>query len=374
MKLAVVVCTFPPYKSGIGNVAHQQVKGLAKLGHNVTVFTLVKNEKLNPHNLNYKIKYLRAFPRLGHSGFCPQLFWQLKNFDVVILHYPFFGAQEVLWLAKKMKLIKTKLIIQYHMDANFANPLIKLLSIKSTLIRPSLFALADKVVCASLDYVKHSAIKNIYKKHSQKFMEIPFGVSLNPTLITPEKLKQFHAKLKIKPDEKIILFVGGLDSAHYFKGVPILLKAIHKLKDVHIKLIIVGDGNLRDNYQRQAQGLNIQSQVIFAGHVTDNDLPYYYTLCDLFVLPSINAAEAFGLVLAEAQTFGKPVVGSDLPGVRDVVGDNGLVYKPGDAHDLAEKIETILKKNYDSTEIKKNAEKYDWQKHGKRLNNEVCGQ
>jgi glycosyltransferase involved in cell wall biosynthesis len=142
-----------------------------------------------------------------------------------------------------------------------------------------------------------------------------------------------------------VLFVGALDRAHYFKGMPILLAALARLQqDPHVRLLVVGDGDLRPAYQRQAQTLGVGDRVVFCGRVSDRELPAHYRLADLLVLPSTTMGEAFGLVLLEAMASGKPVIASNLPGVRSVVSDgvDGLLFKPGDVRDLAERIDTLL--------------------------------
>ncbi len=372
MRIAHLACRFPPYSGGMGQVAFEQVSRLAAQGHEVVVFTLSQQRILNPRQLNFKIHYLKAFPRLGNAGFCPQLLWQLKNFDLIQLHYPFYGAQELLWLTKKLGLIKAKLIIFYHMDPSFNNWLLKILSFKTRLIKKSLFKLAERVCCASLDYLKHSSLAKFYHKYPDKFIEIPFGSNQAEQNTQADKLSAFKNNLGIKSEEKVVLFVGGLDPAHYFKGVPVLIEAMQKFKHKPIKLIIVGGGSLRVDYQRQSRGLGIAEQVIFVGRVDSSDLPYYYSLADVVVLPSTTRAEAFGLVLVEAKTFGKPVIGSDLPGVRDVVGEGGLTVKPGNSKDLAEKIKLILTDQvladkFSQTALEEAREKYNWDKHVKRL-------
>jgi hypothetical protein len=118
MKIAEVVCVFPPYKGGIGKTALEQAKGLAESGEGVEVFTpnfgrgKIADEK-------FKINYLKPVVKFGNAAFLPQLLWRLKGFDVVIFHYPFFGTMEVLWLAKKMGLWRGRLFVYYHIFKNF---------------------------------------------------------------------------------------------------------------------------------------------------------------------------------------------------------------------------------------------------------------
>jgi glycosyltransferase involved in cell wall biosynthesis len=109
-------------------------------------------------------------------------------------------------------------------------------------------------------------------------------------------------------------------------------------------LMIIGRGNLRDHYIRQAADLGIAGSVIFDANIGDEDLPAIYNLADLFVLPSGDRSEAFGIVLIEALASGVPVLASDLPGVRSVVdiGQNGFTFRVKDRADLEAKLNHCL--------------------------------
>ena len=218
MKIAHVVCTFPPYKGGIGNVAYHFARLSCRSDRQVTIFTPdYKNNKTNDRSENvenFKIIKLTPWFAYGQGAFLPQLLWQLKKVDIVYLHYPFFGGAEAVWLTKLLLGRKMKLIIHYHMDVIGLPWMIKVLSLPSRLIRSSLFKYADKVTCASIDYIKNSDIADFYKKNPRKFFEIPFGVDIN-TFKPNDKPPAF--------EKKTILFVGGLDKAHYFKGIEVCL-------------------------------------------------------------------------------------------------------------------------------------------------------
>ncbi|MFH1661824.1 MAG: glycosyltransferase family 4 protein [Candidatus Falkowbacteria bacterium] len=369
MKIAQIVCTFPPYKGGMGNSVFELCKSLSKQGHNITVFTpkykslAKKGEALLYGENNFKVVKLSPFLRFGNGAFLPQLLWKLKNFDIVHLHYPFFGGAEMVWLLKLLN-PKIKLIIHYHMDSKLSF-VFKIFSAPSKFIFNSLFENASAITCASLDYVKNSGISKIYKKYNHKFYEISFGVDIN----------KFKSEENKKIDNKLnILFVGGLDKAHYFKGLGILLKAVSGFKKNSYKLRIVGDGNLREKYKEQAEKLGIKKFIKFAGRVSDEDLPDHYRKADVFVLPSINRCEAFGLVLLEAMACGTPVIASDLPGVRSVFKNNehGFLVRPGSADDLANKIKIFLEnkeliKKMGEAGRKLVEDEYDWNKVGKKL-------
>ncbi|MFH1890158.1 MAG: glycosyltransferase family 4 protein [Candidatus Kuenenbacteria bacterium] len=366
MKIAHIVCKFPPYQSGMGNVAFEQAQRLAK-NHQVVVFALNQGKR-KTYQHNFKIVWLKPLIHFGNGGLCLSLFWKLKNFDIIQLHYPFFGAGEIIWLGKFLKILKKpKLIIFYHMDAKLNNILLKILSLPSKLINRGLFMRADRVICSTFDYIRHSKIKSIYQKHQKKFVEIPFGVK---QLMPPSKKKE-----SIKGG-KTVLFVSNLDKAHYFKGVDVLINAFKIVlgRINSAKLVIVGDGDLRKKYENLAKKLNIQDKVTFAGFVEDKELADYYQLCDICVVPAINTSEAFSLILIEAKSFGKAVIASDLPGVRYVAIDNqsGFLAKPGDIDDLAQKMTELLKNDKLRLEMGEKGkqtveQKYNWDKHVQKL-------
>ena len=267
------------------------------------------------------------------------------------------------------------------MDTPALSGFAKLLSIPSRLIQKSLFKRADKIISASLDYVAHSSVQKYFKKWPQKFVEIPFGVHLETFHVYPHDINELEALRRgysIGEKEKVIMFLGALDSAHRFKGVEVLLQAISgenvKGPMLNIKILICGDGDLRMEYERRAKELGIEKNVIFAGRVPDDELVMHYNLADVFVLPSIDRSEAFGIVLLEAMACGVPVMASDLPGVRSVFanGIQGYTIAPGSARNLRVKLEEFLK--YPARRLKMGRaarelveERYDWEKVCKRL-------
>ncbi len=376
MKIAHVVCTFPPYKGGIGNSAFCFAKALVKLGHEVSVFTPYypnsdfENILLTEETRKIKVFRLKPWLKYGNGAFLPQLLWKLNGFDIVHLHYPFYGSAEIVLLRKIFAGKKMKLIVHYHMDSTAAGLKGFIFKLYNIFILPLIVRLARVITCASLDYVGHSVLDSYYKKNKVKFRQTLFGVDL-------EQFVTYHDHRNEKNKEKIVLFVGSLDKAHYFKGLENLLKAIRLLKKDFadgIKLNIVGEGGMKQYYKNLSKSLGIEKQVNFKEGVGDSKLVSYYNYCDVAVLPSINQGEAFGLVILEAMACAKPVVASNLPGVRSVFknGRHGLLAKPNDADDLAKKLKIILS---DKKLAKKMGEKgkkfveskYSWEKIGKKL-------
>ena len=377
MKIAIITPTFPPYAGGIGNVAAANARELTKLGHEVTVFT-PQYEQVSEEIKDLNITRLPTVMSYGNAAFVPSLIWMLKGYDIAHIHYPFFGGAESLLFYKRTlkKKFGVKVILHYHMDVVGEGFLKTIFSLQRKFILPKIFKMADKVIFTSLDYGKNSYLKDFYKNHPEKFAEVPNGVD-SRKFSPAEADEALLNKYDISKTDKIVLFVGGLDKAHYFKGVEYLIEAMSRLKNKNYdwKLVIVGSGDLSDQYQSFATQLRLQNKVIFTGYVSNKDLPKFYNLSDVVVLPSVDKSEAFGLALVEGMACAKAVVASDLPGVRSVVedGKTGLTVKPENSDDLATKINYLLK-NKDVSAVfgqaarKKVEEQYDWEKIGAALN------
>lgn len=364
MKVAHVVSTFPPYRGGIGNVCYNYALGLSRRGHDVTVFTPLYHKNISKQNIDgVKVILLKPLIRYGNAAFLPQLFWSLKSFDVVHLHYPFFGGAEPLLMARLLRGIDY--IVNYQMDVVGYGLIKSFFNLHRKVFLKKIINKAKKVIVSSLDYIEHSDIQELLKSHKSVFIEIPNGVDTEK--FSPKEKNGKLLKTLGISEERIILFVGGLDSAHYFKGVTYLIDALGYVKHDHVKLLIVGCGNLLNYYKEYAESKSLGGKIFFTGFVPDEELPQYYNLSDIVVLPSVNKSEAFGITLIEAMACGKPVVASNLPGVRTVVedGKNGFLVNTRNPADIAAKIDTILRsdemaKAMGQTGRKKAVEKYSW--------------
>lgn len=374
MKIAQISATFPPYTGGTGNVCYHYSIELAKMGHEVTVFT---SDFSNENDYDYpdliKVNASNPLFKIGNAPFLPELL-KINDYDIIHLHYPFFFGAEMIYLIHKLR--KKKYFITYHNDVILKGVIGFILKAYNKIMMNLILRNASKLCVTSLDYANNSLIKDIVK-NNDNVVEIPNGVSLDKFNL---EIKPITLKRKYGLDKKeIILFVGSLDKAHYFKGVDYLLKSL-KIVDrtkVNPFLVIVGEGELKEHYIKLSQELNIESNVKFVGKVSDNELAEYYKLSDLVILPSITMGEAFGLVLIEAMASYTPVIASDLPGVRTVVdnGVNGFLVQPKNIEQLSSKIEYMLQnremlKKMATNGRKKVEEKYSWTNIVKKLENQ----
>jgi rhamnosyl/mannosyltransferase len=128
----------------------------------------------------------------------------------------------------------------------------------------------------------------------------------------------------------------------HYKGLHVLLDALPQI-DAH--LLVIGSGMMEAEWRRQAEAAGLRDKVTFWGDRPDADKIAAYYAADLFVLPSTNRAEAFGIVLVEAMACGLPLVSTELGTGTSFVNqheETGLVVPPDDAPALAAAINRLL--------------------------------
>ncbi len=332
MKIAQVTPVYPPYRGGMGTVAYEYTRRLRDSGHEVTVFTPDYH-----HGGEQEVGVERLHPIFswGNAGVLPSLLWRLRSFEVIHLHYPFFGSDFLVAIASLIW--RKKLIVTFHMQPKadgFLGLIFKLYRLKYEWL---VLGRAKAVLISSLDYAQSVGLNR------SNLIEMPFGADADR--FHPGRDLSLRTKLGINEDEAVFIFVGGLDRAHYFKGIEVLLQACAELgNDRSWRLLIVGDGDLRQQYQAQSQLVGLANRVIFSGSVPFGELPNYYRAADVHVLPSIDRSEAWGLVTIEAQLTGLPSIVSDLPGVRMVIEshETGLLVPPKDVAALANAMRQLL--------------------------------
>ena len=331
-KIIHLVSSFPPFRGGTGNACFDFCKGLFKKGFLVEVITpKFNNLKINSAKFSFLVKYMNPLFVFGKGAVLWQIFSLVRKRDILHLHYPFFGTAELVIL-KKIFSPSMRLFVHYHMDADARGLKGLIFKIYQYSVLPILIRFAEKITCASIDYIKESFLKNYYQKNPKKFVETGFCV---------DEKKFFFQEIKENRNNWHILFVGNLDTSYHDKGLGVLLKALAEIKDKYkFFLRIIGEGNLKEKYQKLSEKLGLESNVRFLGKVDDQKLVDSYHESDFFVLPFVEKGEAFGIVLLEAMSCGRAILVSNLPGPRAVFENTkqGFLVKAGDISDLKNKI------------------------------------
>ncbi|MGM9850106.1 MAG: glycosyltransferase family 4 protein [Bacilli bacterium] len=335
MKVLIIINYYAPYISGLTETARVLAESLAKEKNNKVTVLCSNHEKLPENEVINGVNVVRApiMFKISKGTVSPAFIRMAKkmskDYDVVNIIAPMLESGLLL-----KKLDKKKTVVSYHCDVNLPSSLLNNFIVR-TMDFSHRVAMKNcrSITVTTKDYAKSSRVA---KDFLDKCVEIA------PNF----KEKDY---VEVEQIKNSIGFCGRIVEE---KGIDVLLKAYKIVKQQ------IPDASLRiaGNYKSVAGG-SVYPQLVdyiekekidgvtFLGKVPEEDLAKFYSELGVFVLPSVNSLEAFGMVQLEAMFCGVPVVASDLPGVRTIVQNTkmGLISKISDEKDLAKKIIQVLK-------------------------------
>jgi glycosyltransferase involved in cell wall biosynthesis len=322
---------FPPAYGGVEKYVLELSKHLVASGNKVTV-VCADEPAAGPSSVQgvQAIRLPYIF-KISNTNITPRLLRTLlgRDFDVVHTHIPTPWSADISALVSMLK--HKPLFVTYHNDLSgqgIGGFMAQLYN--STLLHLVLWRASRIVVTQSayLDSSRHLRL------HTRKVTSIPLGVT---------------APLQadgIKREPGQVAFMSVLDKYHEYKGLDILLQAVAKAKDKvpELRLLVGGGGELISRYQQQAVALHISGCVEFLGPLSDHALADLYLSSSVFVLPSLNRSEGFGIVALEALSYATPVITTQLAGSAGFITRNsaGQIVPAADAEELAKAIADVL--------------------------------
>ena len=333
MKILQLVKYYDPCQGGMETVVKNIVEGVVDCSDNISFTVYSNNHKRNfVKSIKEKKKetiikeitpvHLKSQPLNLRYPLLKRL---IRDNDVIHHHYP-FPTMEFTLLRYLKQMSNKKFIITWH--ANIKNSRWSWIERIYNPMIVKLLDRADSIIVTSPQLFEASSMLQKYK---EKIQIIP--LSFDPKY-SSDTSKKYPLDRSFE-----LLFVGKLRK---YKGVEYLIKAIENLE---VKLKIVGNGEELQNLLSLVDELNIKNKVTFFSNVDDSQLAEFYKKADLFVLPSINEAEAFGVVQLEAMANGLPVINTNLAsGVPFVSlnGYSGITVEPKDVLELRVSIEKII--------------------------------
>jgi glycosyltransferase involved in cell wall biosynthesis len=323
---------YPPVKGGIEGHMNLLARGLQARG--VEVRVLVANNCFALQRETIEGVPVTLVPQLGRLASAPITLaftrWIRElgaKSDILHFHFPNPTAEASYLFSG----LEGKVVVTYHSDIvrqrflkKFYHPLLM-----------RFLGAADAIIATSPRYVESSPILSGFR---DKCVVIPLGIDLTRFRLNLERTRKVSG-IRARAGERLILFIGRF---RYYKGLQVLLKAMEAIDG---KLLLIGAGPLEGALRQQVKESGLEGKVVFLGELSDEEVVLHLHACDLFVLPSIQRSEAFGIVQLEAMACGKPVVCTELGTGTSFVnehGKTGLVVPPSDAALLASSINELL--------------------------------
>lgn len=322
---------YPPELGGIENFVFDLVEELSKTMVCDVLCSNTKNETVIETHDRYTVTRAASIGRIFSTSLAPALAKQFqatwKRYDIVHVHLP---NPLAVWAIKKVN-PSVKIVIHWHSDiVKQKNLLFAYKPLENWLLEK-----AEKIITTSDGYRDASQVLQPFK---EKCVTIPLGLNPGRLIFSHDRVEKIKKDYGEKP---IIFSVGRLV---YYKGFEYLITA---MKNLDAQLFIGGTGPFESKLKKQIADLKIESKVHLLGRISEEDIGSFYQVCDVFCLPSVERAEAFGLVQVEAMYFGRPIVSTNIPGSGtgwvNQDGKTGIVVPPKDSVKLAEALSRLIK-------------------------------
>lgn len=286
--------------------------------HGVQIEIVPPNKIYNPLNIYYIRKYIKK-----------------GQYDVVHVHlFP-----SLYWVSFASKLIfknKPKFVSTEHSTHNQRR-------------EKGYLKIIDKLVYSSYDKIisiSHQAQNNLIEwlkaKNKSKFVVIENGIDLKK-FKEAKPYPKHEINAKFNEDTKLICMVGRFSEA---KDQPTLIKSMKYIPS-NVHLLLIGEGPLKEKNEELVKQINLEDRVHFLGF--RDDVPRILKTVDIVVLSS--NWEGLPLSAVEGMAAGKPLIGSNVPGIKEVVNNYGLLFSKGNSEELANKINQLINDQLKYNEI-----------------------
>jgi rhamnosyl/mannosyltransferase len=278
--------------------------------------------------------YARPAFEIAGTPVCPSMLLHARRlhaqspFDIVHVQFP---ADPMAHLAASSLPRAVRRVITWHSDIVRQKNLLKL-------YRPfldRLVATADAIILPTPAHLSASEQLGAARDRSRLHV-VPYGFDFSRFTQRPAAADTIRAAHKGK------LLVFALGRHVYYKGFEYLVRALQLAPDVDV--VLGGRGPLTGELLALARTLGVDKRIDLVGRIPEERLTEYYHACDVFCMPSVEKAEAFGIVQLEAMAAGKPVLCCELRnGVTYVTrdGETGLVVPPKDSGALAAALQRL---------------------------------
>ena len=334
MKVLQLAKFYPPERGGIESIVEELAHGLPARGWPTEVLCAHTRAHSVDERDAQGCRVVRAasLGLLLSTSLSPMLLPWLRRLsrdaDLVQVHMPNPMAAAALWASG----YRGKLVVHWHSDVVRQQRAMRLYQpLQTWLLRR-----ADAIIGTSPAYAESSVALAPWR---HKLHIIGLGISDCRRPPDPQAVAQIRAR---HAGRRLVFALGRMSA---YKGFDVLIDAAAQLPE-DVVVLIGGQGELLATHRARVAALGLSDRVHLLGGLPESSLINYLEAADVFCLPSVTRAEAFGVVMLEAMAAGRPVVCSDIPGSGlswvNVHGQTGLTVTPGSVPALAEALSQIL--------------------------------
>jgi glycosyltransferase involved in cell wall biosynthesis len=331
VRIVHVYKNYAPTPGGIETHVRQLATGQARRGDQVTVLVASPTWRTTEEQRD-GVRVIRAgrWGELASTPLSSRLIWELARLEADVIHVqvPYPVGELAYLLAGRGR----PLVVTYQSDVvrqRWARPM------HEPLLR-HLLGRAKAIVATSPAYQESSAVLRAF---ADRCVVVPLAVDPNRFRPDLPAAAAIRAQWTSPEYPSLILFVGRFRA---YKGLLYLVRAMAGLP---ARLLLVGGGKFEGDLRELIAGLGLERQVVILGDVSDAALPAFYAAADVFVLPSVQRSEAFGIVLLEAMAAGRPVISTELGTGTSWVNQHertGLVVPPADPSALHRALDRLV--------------------------------
>ncbi len=341
MRILIAGTTYHPALNGQAIFTVNLAEGLAARGHEVVV-AYPSDKAISQQRHNVQLEGVKSFSLGAVHGdtFVPffpsrtikRIFDQFKPEIVHIQdHYPVCRATVFEARRRHLKIIGTNHFMPENL-APYIPGLSKIKPVYNWILWHWMLELYNRVDVAT---AQSRVAAELIRKQGLRIPVLPASCGIDLRRFHPDPKTDrvaCRSRYGIDPDKIIFLFVGRVDKE---KRVDVLLRAMSQIKRDDIQLVIAGRGAASGDFEGLAKSLNLGERVRFTGFIPNEDLHVLLNSVDVFTMPS--EAELLSIASLEAMACARPVLLADAVALPDLVahGQNGYLFKPGDANDAA---------------------------------------
>lgn len=358
---------YSPEIGGVEIVAEKIAELASEIGYDSRVLTYNNNNIFNTE-IRKGVEVIRLPSHISKGSirwsfnFSKNLKIKAENSDILIFHFPSFQPEIDLFIRDKYK--STKKICFYHADIvgrgilGFAY---------NKIIVKNFLKKMDKIIVTSPNMKNSSPVLESFK---DKVEIVPLFVETKHFYYRENNQRENLIRKFDTDINKIILYIGRLGR---YKGLEYLVKSMIQLQD-DVGLVMIGSGVKKKELENIAIENNLNDRILFLDHVDYKILPEFYSSADVFVLPSTDRGEAFGLVAIEAMACGIPIITTELgtgTSYHNINNKTGRIIDPSDSSEIAKSINYIFKNDFSKEAIIERAQQFDLNNFKKNIINKI---